>query len=536
MLKSICLSLLAFFVAFSCVIGNDSVSAVAEQKADSAKEIDVYLIGGQSNASGYSAINGNPVETFENVGYAGITEVPFRRGNGESISTTALDYENIKWSVTGGMGKDGGNIGPEYGMAKVLNEVYIGNKKALIFKTAAGGTSLLDKISDLSEKYGNWYPRSLWEDGYDPDITKDIVGNDATGLLYKFFVENLRKVYNELVENGYKPAIKAMVWMQGETDIYGDYEQYGDTLKTFISDIRNDIYDITADEKTKAMPFVIGKIASSFKEYNNSLVKTLQLQQDRVAREMSGVATISTDDLIINSQDGTVKGTDIHHFNFNDAVTLGTRFAEKALEISDLRYVVCNAKGGNISYAIDEENYDKITFRLTPDKHYKLKSFTVNGNDYTDSVEDNCATVISNVKQTTATAVFEEKEKYAVEYADIGKAGGFQFLPKIVHEGEILSLKLWLNEGYEAEKVTFGDSEMTYNPETRCYEITVNAPGKVSVQLKTVKEEEQPSDTAETEKEGCSGALSASGVAATAVAALAIALFVKNGDIEKKKK
>lgn len=529
--------ILSLIVAVSCLIGVQISNVSAAESTDASKEIDMYLIAGQSNAQGYSKIGSNTYETFNNVAYAGLREIYFRTGNGEKVSTEGLNFENIKWNVTAGLGSSSTTIGPEYGMAKVLNEIYTGDKKALIFKTAAGGTSLLDKTRELSEKYGNWYPRSLWETGYEPDITQNITTNDATGLLYKFFVENFRKVYSELVKNGYKPTVKAMVWMQGETDIYDDYEKYGDTLKTFISDIRSDIYQITEDENTKAMPFVIGKIASSFISYNNSQVKTLQQQQERVASEMSGVSIISTDDLIIVNQDGTINGTDKYHFNFNDAVTLGTRFAEKALEISDLKYVVSYAYGGSFSYMVDESDSSKITFKLSANEHYKLSSFKVNNVEYIDSVVDNSVTVVSDTKQTIAEAVFVEKEKYLIEYSSIGKAGWFQYLPKTVYEGEKLSLRLWLNEGYTAEKVMFGDSEMIYNSETRCYEVVVNSSGKVSVQLKIVNDNAQQPDNNTTAKNGCAGNLESSDlylVAAVFVMLVAV-LFVKNAIVKKKK-
>lgn len=245
-MKKIGLFFCSILVALcSVVVPRAGADTVCAEAAFESTPIDMYLIGGQSNAAGYSRIGANTTETFENVAYSGITEVNFRNGSGEAISTAALEYSNIKWQVTGGLGTDSAKIGPEYGMAKVLNQYYTGDKKAFIFKTAAGGTSLLDKTRELSERMGNWYPRSLWEEGYTPNIRQNIVGNDATGILYEFFVENFRKVYNGLVANGYAPQVKGMVWMQGETDLYGDYEQYGDTLKTFISDIMHRILTLS---------------------------------------------------------------------------------------------------------------------------------------------------------------------------------------------------------------------------------------------------------------------------------------------------
>ena len=64
--KLLITSIFAILLGSSFFTGNLLVGS-AENVMES-KEIDVYLIGGQSNAAGYSNIKNNPVETFENVG------------------------------------------------------------------------------------------------------------------------------------------------------------------------------------------------------------------------------------------------------------------------------------------------------------------------------------------------------------------------------------------------------------------------------------------------------------------------------------
>ena len=472
-MKKIGLFFCSILVALcSVVVPRAGADTVCAEEAFEPTPIDMYLIGGQSNAAGYSRIGANTTETFENVAYSGITEVNFRNGSGEAVSTAALDYSNIKWQVTGGLGTDSAKIGPEYGMAKVLNQYYTGDKKAFIFKTAAGGTSLLDKTRELSERMGNWYPRSLWEEGYTPNIRQNIVGNDATGILYEFFVENFRKVYNGLVANGYAPQVKGMVWMQGETDLYGDYEQYGDTLKTFISDIREDIFEITNDEDAKAMPFVIGKIAPSFAAWNNGNVPKIHAQQERVAKEMSGVATISTDDLIIVREDGTINGTDKYHFNFQDATTLGCRFGEKVWELADLKYVAVTAVNGKLTYKYDENDNTKIIFYLTPDEHYTLKRITVNGKDETANVSGNSLTVISDRKQTIAEAEFVLK---VVATAVNGK------LTYKYDENDDTKIIFYLtpDEHYKLKRITVNGKDETANVSENS--LTVISDGKQTI-------------------------------------------------------
>jgi len=320
--------------------------AIATPKTASANTseptpIDMYLIAGQSNAAGYSSKGfKNLTETFENVGYGGEVQRYFRSTTTPS-SSCYLEYEDFIWGVRSGLGASGGYVGPEYGIAKVINGQYenrADGRKAFIFKTAAGGTSLRDIDGDIGTttgNWGNWYPRSLWPAGYKPNTATNQVTNDATGYLYELFVENFEIVYNELKDNGYAPVVKGLAWMQGEQDL--DFPtQYKELLKTFIQDIRSDLAEITGDNAVNSMPFVIGNIAPTFSVYNNPLVPTFNQMQASLAQEMdAGVDTISADGLVIVNQDGTYNGTDKYHFNCTDAEILGTRFGEKLLQLND---------------------------------------------------------------------------------------------------------------------------------------------------------------------------------------------------------
>ena len=147
-------------------------------------------------------------------------------------------------------------------------------------------------------------------------------------------MENFRNVYREFTANGYAPKIKGMIWMQGEADL----EQpilYKDVLKHFINDVREDLSEITGDMSLSTMPFVIGKIATSFYQWDNPLVPAFNQMQERVSQEDPACATVETSDLIINREDGTLNGSDRWHFNCRDMETLGMRFGNKLLEMND---------------------------------------------------------------------------------------------------------------------------------------------------------------------------------------------------------
>ena len=308
----------------------DLFNVVSEESTTTeleSKELDIYLIGGQSNAAGSTehkyALNGE----FKNVGYAGQVNKSYLSGSAwvDNISS----FKRYKWKVTVGHGEMATRMGPEYGMAEILNDYYNGEKKAFIFKSAAGATTL---ASPYGGDFGTWLPRSRWEKGYDPATT-------TTGIGYQYytFVENFAKVYQTLKENGYTPKIKGMVWMQGENDLEV-YQQYGNLLSAFISDIRADLYKITGDEDVKTMPFVIGKVATTFQSYENPLVPRFNHVQQVVADNTENCETIETADLIIVDADGSIKGSDMYHFNYNDMRTLGNRFAQKLLEMNGMSH------------------------------------------------------------------------------------------------------------------------------------------------------------------------------------------------------
>lgn len=487
-------------------------TAFAEETA-TLKEIDMYLIAGQSNAAGYSSA-GDLSGKFDNVGYAGQTEKKLRGTNTVSTESDFLsDSSKYRWSVQAGLGASGSKIGPEYGMAKVLNERYTGEKKAFIFKTAAGGTSLLDTTSQLSASYGNWYPRSLWKDGYTPEINSASVDNDATGILYQLFVENFRTVYDSLVSQGYKPVVKGMAWMQGCTDLMTVSDAYGNTLIAFINDIRKDLVSITGDTTLSAMPFVIGEIAPSFQGYWNSnsgmaYMNKMHEQQNRAANAVAAAGTISADDLIIVDKNGDMKGTDVSHFSTADAVTLGERFANKILELGNSTRVSVDAKNCSASYAFEG---DDVKITMTPDsEHYVFKSLKINGIDVSADVKDGTYTLSGASGLIVVEATFEESAKYTLTYA-ANKHAGFLYTYNVKYTGEKLSLKAIAASGYQIDGVTFNDTPMTYNEESGEYEIVVTQEGEIKIAVSAIggaSEDPTPSEPTETKKEsGCSGSV-----------------------------
>ncbi len=503
---------------------NIPLNGLTNANADTAKPIDMYLIAGQSNAAGYSLARDSG-DTFENVWYAGQTD---RESVGVSHicagSDTTQAFVDFKQQVTVGLGKSSRHIGPEYGMASVLSSSSTAEHPSMIFKTAAGSTGLLD---EYGTEYGNWYPRSLWEEGYEPVV--DSISNDetGTGVMYELFLGNFKRVYDELIANGYAPQVKGMAWMQGERDsTNNDLDKYAEVLEIFITDIRADLVQITGDATLTGMPFVIGELADTFGCYNNTQAIATANKQKQVAEKMSSsrVASFSTSDFIINDENGNTVGTDLNHFSYADAKTLGQRFANKLLELNEQKFVAIDEKDGKVSCVIEGDN---LNVTLTPKQNYKLSQLLLNGTDVTSNVVNNGYKTTLQQAANILTAKFIEKTKYSVTY-ETAVGAGCQFTPQFSYEGDVLSLKVYPAKDYEITEVLYNDTEMTYNVESKCYEIHATADGTVKIETKyvgTANEEDSDSTSESKKKSGCSSAIVTVGVIPVlSVAAVAVAV------------
>ena len=529
-MKGIWKKIIAKICVVACVASAFSFLPMCFAQAQESQPtpIDMYLIAGQSNAAGYSKKGISELnETFENVGYGGEVQRYFR-SPGTPSSSCYLDYEDFIWGVKAGLGASAGYVGPEYGIAKAINAQYenrADGRKAFIFKTAAGGTSLRDNdaaIGTTTGNWGNWYPRSLWQSGYTPNTAMQDPANDSTGYLYQLFVENFEMVYNELKDNGYAPVVKGFAWMQGCDDL--SYPtQYETLLKTFISDMREDVATITGDDAVYAMPFVIGKIATTFSSHGNPLVPTFNQVQQKVADEVGGATTVETSDLIIVNADGTYNGTDKYHFNCADAEILGIRFGEKLLELGGKKIAsVAKMQNGQVVCAFD--NNERLTIKVQPEtgkKKYRLHKLLVNGQDVTAGVVNGEYVVETPALRTYIDAQFTELTKYKVTYEMNTKQVGVVEGSVFVYEKESATFTLDTKDGYEITGVTANGQTLTAKDGVYTLE-NVNADVEIKVLTQKIggedsKEigEENNVSSESGQQSGCSGSIL--GVACTTV-------------------
>ena len=299
--------------------------------------IDVYIIAGQSNAEGSSNIT--QVDPQSGSTYRSVLATADRRNADgydvryfgavnvlQDLDMPKISLQNVKM----GLGTNADRIGPELGMANVLQD---NGKTAAIFKYASGGTFLCDVNCqvDVSRAQGTWASPSILAPQKEAGLTPD---EHLAGLMYRRLCYVVQEGCAALREIGYIPVVKGFIWMQGEADS-GDaqcanlYEEY---LNMFIADLRADVARVAGNPNAQTCPFVIGKISpNGWYSGDPSAIARIRDAQDRVAAANENVYTIDTADLIINDGN-TCLGSDQWHFNARDMYTLGKRFAAKALE------------------------------------------------------------------------------------------------------------------------------------------------------------------------------------------------------------
>lgn len=282
-------------------------------------ETDVYIIAGQSNAAGYSRydLQESPqddrfLDGFPNILYAG-----------NSRSTDNLEAVQCvhEWhSVCVGCGRkaeENGRyvyIGPELGMAQALSEYYNDRtgKQAAIVKYAAGGTSLLNKLSGENASEGNWVPPSYAEHLMD--------ATGKTGGLYRNLLNEVSFRLKELRAMGAIPIIRAVYWMQGESDV-DSVDKYPEAFRCFVSDFRKSFSEF-AESKNSEIPFIVGTISCTAggQFWNGEQQKFIQMQNELA--KIKGVYPIDSSKFAVGPayDDGC---TDDWHWSASAQIRIG---------------------------------------------------------------------------------------------------------------------------------------------------------------------------------------------------------------------
>ncbi|MBS7341991.1 MAG: hypothetical protein KIH02_02490 [Parabacteroides sp.] len=258
--------------------------------------IDVFLIGGQSNAVGIGIINNIP-ESFR-------------------VDTTVLFYHS-KY-LNGGSGSECWKIlspasvkpewfGVELSLGTKLKQ-YFPHKNIALVKHALSGSNL----------YEQWNPGNKL--------------GEKQGEEYVKWINTVQVSLRLLKEKGYKPIIRAMVWQQGEADArdiagLSNSRKYGDNLRNFILQVRKDL-------ESPNMLFVYGEVMPLTAERfpGRKLVRKGQIdvsEKSRSSLSVENAILVEGDDLQMISTDyhTTLPHDDVHLGTYG-ILTLGDRFAK----------------------------------------------------------------------------------------------------------------------------------------------------------------------------------------------------------------
>ena len=149
----------------------------------------------------------------------------------------------------------------------------------------------------------------------DVEVAKNIM--DANKRLADKNLKNLE-------EKGYIPTIKAFCWMQGEGDSYpGYYNEYKDNLRGFVSNLREDLKDLSGN---KDFPFIDAGINNSpmwqyYKEVNQA-----KLEFSEESENNFYIDTIAAG---MHTNEEPFGEPDLAHYDSPSQVLLGNLFAEQ---------------------------------------------------------------------------------------------------------------------------------------------------------------------------------------------------------------
>lgn len=314
----------------SFTLQNVTEAYTVEVSFTDAKALDVYILAGQSNAAGFTPVAGlykgytyggtvdqEKLSEYEN-GYTDVLYYGVTQSADPASLNTQLSYAHS------GLGHAGSRIGPELGFAEAMSQYYGGDAgKAAVLKYAVGATSLGNFQNSTSDTYGTWMSPSMIEEYGEENLCLN------AGLLYTNLLVTVQMGLETMLEAGYTPVIRGVMWMQGEADstnqaLAYDYQKH---LTAFINDLRGDLtelmtaLDITQD--CSATPFVIGKIGADLQ--NAAYEDVVREQMQMTAAAMTNVRCAETEDLLVPDPNDN---NDVWHFSAKGILAVGNRFAE----------------------------------------------------------------------------------------------------------------------------------------------------------------------------------------------------------------
>jgi hypothetical protein len=212
-------------------------------------------------------------------------------------------------SVRLGMGLDMYRFGPEVGMNEVFEKSNL-NRSVYIIKYTAGGSNL----------YYQWRSPSS--------------GNP--GNLYNQMIPFIHQQMALLEEEGYIPYVKAICWMQGETDSCENIMtiNYKEVLNNFINDLSNEL-SVYREDPSIGIKFIDAAISDSVLWVNYDSVNNSKRECAELDKENRYYLDTIKEGL--NYKNEPTTGVDLAHYDSLSMIKLGELFANAILSYDVLR-------------------------------------------------------------------------------------------------------------------------------------------------------------------------------------------------------
>ena len=366
-------------------------------------EIDVWLIGGQSNAVGYGEFDADdphPESQTDSRYYTGFDNVLYY-GEHEGLSNNLSDFVPL----TLGMGQKISRSGAELGVAKALGNT---QKMNAVIKVAWGATDLSPVTTTNAAKLvGTWTPPSYYDpytgtglanqsstdelDNVSDSVGKTVLasgekydGEYAIGNMYRRFITVVGEQVERLREMGYTPVLRGMWWMQGEAECGNQSRAnaYDEMLECLINDVRREMTEIFGEDQSD-MPFAAGNIYrnTTASDYPKPYLHTVNLAQVAVSQKLENVFYLHNghDDEWGEAVEGYTdqelfRQIDGWHFNAWTQQYFGEKFVEMVLSATD-EYIV-GAKGSDFTLENGGTHKDNtsVTVKFTADSGFAINS------------------------------------------------------------------------------------------------------------------------------------------------------------------
>jgi alpha-L-fucosidase 2 len=264
-------------------------------------DIDVYLLAGQSNATGQGYVSNLTPERKSP------TRVLLFHSGKPSLD---CGNESCAWSVLHPASESPDRFGPELGFGNRMQSLRP-DRTLTIIKHAYSGTSL----------FQDWKPGKKKSDRSD------------WGPHYATFVDTVEQGLQGLRERGYRPVLRGMLWQQGENDADTTETalQYASNLTHFIDRVREQF-------DAPDLAFVYGYVLPPPNTgEGRDIVRKAQRDLDSASGSplaIRGASVVETDDLSHRANDpNTPYDWDHIHFGTNGIWDLGVRMAERMNEM-----------------------------------------------------------------------------------------------------------------------------------------------------------------------------------------------------------